>query len=212
MSLAANGTGLSDQITAEGASGYVDGTSFAAPMVAGLAALIRARYPQLTARQVVDRITATAAQHASLRGDTVGYGVVDPVAALTRTPAVLPPPSGLPSAADTGILPLPAASSRPSPAGPGALWGGALALLATLVVVALAVGRLRGGWRAEPIPPSRSAHPRGRFAQPPLPGHSGQRDPGHSHPPPPARPGRPAPDRPDPSTRPPVSSDVARRP
>jgi membrane-anchored mycosin MYCP len=191
MSLAANGSGLTDVITAEGSTSHMDGTSFAAPMVAGLAALIRARYPQLTARQVVDRITATAAQHASLRSDTLGYGVIDPVAALTRTPAVLPAPSGLPTAADTGLLPLPGAASGPAPAGPGALWGGALALLATLVVAALAVGRQRSGWRTPPPGAARPTRP----GPPGGPAHPDRRPPAQRYP-----------------AGQPVGSGVARRP
>ncbi|MBO0878524.1 MAG: type VII secretion-associated serine protease mycosin, partial [Pseudonocardia sp.] len=92
VSLAVEGAGLTDQLPGGNARTPIDGTSFAAPSVAGLAALIRARYPRLTAGQVIDRITATASQHASGRTDTTGYGLVDPVAAVTRGPAVLPPP------------------------------------------------------------------------------------------------------------------------
>ena len=59
------------------------GTSFAAAYVSGVAALVRAKYPKLTARQVVNRILQTS--HNPPRGvdNQVGYGVVDPVAALT---------------------------------------------------------------------------------------------------------------------------------
>jgi membrane-anchored mycosin MYCP len=59
------------------------GTSFSAAYTSGVAALVRAKYPQLTAHQVIRRITETA--HNPPRGvdNTVGYGVVDPVAALT---------------------------------------------------------------------------------------------------------------------------------
>jgi hypothetical protein len=71
------------------------------------------------------------------------------VAALTRSPAVLPPPSGSPAAGDTGTLQLAAASAGPAPAGQGALWGGVLALLGALTAAALAVGRLRTGWRPD---------------------------------------------------------------
>ena len=149
VSLAANASGLTDQLAQTRTTSPIDGTSFSAPMVAGLAALIRAAYPQLTARQVMDRITATAAQHASGRSDTLGYGTVDPMAALTRTPAVLAPPSGIPTATDTGRLQLAPASGDRAPAGPGALWGGVLALLATATAGALAVGRSRSGWRAD---------------------------------------------------------------
>jgi membrane-anchored mycosin MYCP len=59
------------------------GTSFAAAYVSGVAALVRAKYPKLTARQVINRILQTS--HNPPRGvdNKVGYGVVDPVAALT---------------------------------------------------------------------------------------------------------------------------------
>ncbi|SRX92926.1 putative alanine and proline rich membrane-anchored mycosin MycP2 (serine protease) (subtilisin-like protease) (subtilase-like) (mycosin-2) [Mycobacterium tuberculosis H37Rv] [Mycobacterium shimoidei] len=59
------------------------GTSFSAAYVSGVAALVRAKYPELSAHQVINRILATA--HNPPRGvdNQVGYGVVDPVAALT---------------------------------------------------------------------------------------------------------------------------------
>ncbi|PZG05038.1 type VII secretion-associated serine protease mycosin [Micromonospora craterilacus] len=67
-------------------SGYwrVQGTSFAAPLVAATAALIRARYPQLSAGDVVNRLLVTAKDIGPTgRDDRFGYGLVDPVAALT---------------------------------------------------------------------------------------------------------------------------------
>jgi membrane-anchored mycosin MYCP len=59
------------------------GTSFSAAYVSGVAALVRAKFPELSAHQVVNRILQTA--HNPPRGvdNQVGYGVVDPVAALT---------------------------------------------------------------------------------------------------------------------------------
>lgn len=59
------------------------GTSFSAAYVSGVAALVRAKYPTLTANQIIHRILQTA--HNPPRGvdNQVGYGVVDPVAALT---------------------------------------------------------------------------------------------------------------------------------
>ncbi|KPN47686.1 S8 family serine peptidase [Mycobacterium intracellulare] len=59
------------------------GTSFSAAYVSGVAALVRAKYPKLTAHQVIRRITATAHNPAHKVDNQVGYGVVDPVAALT---------------------------------------------------------------------------------------------------------------------------------
>jgi membrane-anchored mycosin MYCP len=61
----------------------LSGTSFATAYTSGVAALVRAKYPQLSAHQIVKRITETA--HNPPRGvdNKVGYGVLDPVAALT---------------------------------------------------------------------------------------------------------------------------------
>ncbi|MFG3708434.1 type VII secretion-associated serine protease mycosin [Micromonospora sp. NPDC047670] len=61
----------------------VQGTSFAAPLVAATAALVRARYPQMSAGDVVNRLLSTARDIGSTgRDDRFGYGLVDPVAAL----------------------------------------------------------------------------------------------------------------------------------
>ncbi len=57
-------------------------TGFSAAIVSGVAALVRAKYSQLSAHQIVDRLVRTAKPgHAT---DQTGYGVIDPVAALTR--------------------------------------------------------------------------------------------------------------------------------
>jgi type VII secretion-associated serine protease mycosin len=61
----------------------LSGTSYAAGYVSGVAALVRSKYPQLSATQVVRRITATAHNGARAPSDVVGAGSVDPVAALT---------------------------------------------------------------------------------------------------------------------------------
>ena len=61
----------------------VNGTSFAAPYVSGVVALLRSRFPEMSAGEVMERIKRTARTAASGPDDAVGYGVVDPVAALT---------------------------------------------------------------------------------------------------------------------------------
>ncbi|MFI7023275.1 type VII secretion-associated serine protease mycosin [Micromonospora sp. NPDC049900] len=72
------------------------GTSGATAIVAGAAALVRAKYPYLPADEVAHRLTATAIDKGPPgRDDQYGYGVIDLVAALT---ADVPPrgfgPSG----------------------------------------------------------------------------------------------------------------------
>ena len=59
------------------------GTSFSAAYVSGVAALVRAKYPQLSAHQIITRILRTAHNPAAGVDNTVGYGLIDPVAALT---------------------------------------------------------------------------------------------------------------------------------
>jgi len=90
----------------------LSGTGYAAGYVSGVAALVRSTYPQLTATQVVQRLTATAHNGARAPSDVVGAGNVDPVAALTwqlpagqqagapatrvAVPAAAPPPDTTP--------------------------------------------------------------------------------------------------------------------
>ncbi len=59
------------------------GTSFSAAIVSGVAALVRAKYPQLSAYQVINRLTRTARAPARGVDNQIGHGIVDPVAALT---------------------------------------------------------------------------------------------------------------------------------
>ncbi|MEV0650227.1 type VII secretion-associated serine protease mycosin [Phytomonospora sp. NPDC050363] len=68
------------------------GTSYAAPYVAGTAALLRAYYPDLSAEDVVARMKATANHPPGGRNDLVGHGEVDPYRAIT---APLTPSDGV---------------------------------------------------------------------------------------------------------------------
>jgi subtilisin family serine protease len=69
-----------------GGYGYKSGTSMATPQAAGVAALLLAKDPSLSAAQVVDRITRTVTPAPSLGGKTGGGGVLNAAAALA--PAV----------------------------------------------------------------------------------------------------------------------------
>ncbi len=151
VGVAAPGTKIISLDPAEGSNGLanltfesgdkaseIQGTSFAAPYVAGLAALVKAKYPTLDAKAIINRIKETA-QHPAAPGgrdNFVGYGVVDPVAALTQSlpsevgnQAPIPPPqlAQLPPANDHSSTPMIVAL-----AGTG---GGVVALLITLFVM-----------------------------------------------------------------------------
>lgn len=77
----------------------LSGTSYATAYVSGVAALVRSRYPGLTARQVVHRLTATAQGAARSPSNLTGAGGVDPVAALTWDVADVPADGATPPAA-----------------------------------------------------------------------------------------------------------------
>lgn len=61
----------------------INGTSFAAAYASGVAALVRSRFPDLSARQVVNRLVSSAHNAARAPSNLVGAGVIDPAAALT---------------------------------------------------------------------------------------------------------------------------------
>ncbi|GAA0816869.1 type VII secretion-associated serine protease mycosin [Spirilliplanes yamanashiensis] len=75
------------------------GTSNSTAIVSGAAALIRSKFPSLTAREVIHRLTATADDNGPPgRDDECGYGVVNIVKALTAdvpplAPSTAPSPS-----------------------------------------------------------------------------------------------------------------------
>ncbi|BBZ49865.1 type VII secretion-associated serine protease [Mycobacterium heidelbergense] len=115
----------------------LSGTSYAAGYVSGVAALVRSKYPQLTATQVVRRITATAHNGARAPSNVVGAGGVDPVAALTwELPA-----GGQPGAAPAKPVAVPPAPAPKDTTGRTVAFAGT-AVLALLVAVAAAVATI----------------------------------------------------------------------
>lgn len=70
-----------------------NGTSFSAPYVAGVAALIKAKHPTWTAQQIVTQIEQTAERTIADHDRNVGWGVVDPVRALTEDEQPLESPN-----------------------------------------------------------------------------------------------------------------------
>ena len=113
------------------------GTSEATAIVSGAAALVRAKFPQLSAQEVIHRLTATATDNgAPGRDNKCGYGVLNIVKALT---ADVPPleSSATPTTPPSQVPSTPAAASpetEPASDNTPAIVGG--------VVIVLLVGGL----------------------------------------------------------------------
>jgi membrane-anchored mycosin MYCP len=116
----------------------LNGTDYAAGYVSGVAALVRSKYPELNATQVINRITATARNAARAPSNVVGAGTLDPVAALTWE---------LPAATAHDVAPTKhvAAPPEPAPKSPAprivAFAGTAALILAVIAAVAIAARR-----------------------------------------------------------------------
>ncbi|WP_399085023.1 type VII secretion-associated serine protease mycosin [Streptomyces sp. BBFR2] len=86
------------------------GTSDATAFVSGAAALLRAKFPDLTAGQIVNRLTKSAGLPASAKGiqlpdQKYGFGFIQPLAALKRD---------IPAGPKNGPLKMPTATSSPA--------------------------------------------------------------------------------------------------
>jgi membrane-anchored mycosin MYCP len=130
-SLDPNGPGLINAQLGQQGLSPLNGTSFATPFVAGVVALVRSRFPELTAGQVMDLIKRTAHTPGEGPNPATGYGVVDPVAALTYQLA--PAKAGPRSDAGTPI------SGPPQP-DPGNVRARRIVLCVTALSVVLMAG------------------------------------------------------------------------
>ena len=111
----------------------VRGTGYAAAYVSGVAALVRSRFPELTAAEVIERLTGTANSAARSPSNLVGAGRIDPVAALTwNVPARTETD---PAATIAVAAPPPPVSRDPVPRVVAFAGAGALALIALAVLV-----------------------------------------------------------------------------
>jgi membrane-anchored mycosin MYCP len=126
-------------------SGSLSGTSYAAPVVSGLAALIRARFPTMTARQVMQRIESTAHHPPAGWDSVVGNGTIDALAAVS-TDSIPPINTSKPGPAPVPIPPPLAPAPRDRQGRNTALGGAAICLVALVaaLLVGAASGRLRG--------------------------------------------------------------------
>lgn len=87
--LAAPGESIYSTLLLNGTSntyGYMDGTSMACPVVAAVAAMVRAAAPELTAQEVREVLCKTASDLTDIRGkdDQSGWGAVDAEAAVGK--------------------------------------------------------------------------------------------------------------------------------
>jgi len=88
--LAAPGKDILSSVT-DKSWGYKDGTSMSAPIVSGVAALVRAAYPNLSASQVIQKLENTATKLSeNVPNPSVGYGLVNAAAALGLTTSAKP--------------------------------------------------------------------------------------------------------------------------
>ncbi|MFF3338313.1 type VII secretion-associated serine protease mycosin [Streptomyces flavidovirens] len=82
VDVAAPGVGMVSTVPKSGQC-TADGTSFAAPYVAGVAALLKEKHPGWSAAQITTRIQESAQRPGREANRYLGWGVVDPVAALS---------------------------------------------------------------------------------------------------------------------------------
>jgi membrane-anchored mycosin MYCP len=90
VSLDPDGEGLIGSMPTPDDAVPISGTSYAAPVVSGIVALVRSRAPELTARQVMRRIEETAHPPAAGWDPVVGHGVVDALAAVSGDATTAP--------------------------------------------------------------------------------------------------------------------------
>jgi membrane-anchored mycosin MYCP len=154
VSLDADGEGLVATLPFLGDPMPIVGTSYAAPVVSGIAALVRARSPRLTARQVMQRIKDAAHRPPAGWDPYVGNGVVDALAAVSGDVASEPmtvDPSVPPTDDERPVSP--PAVDVPRDAGPRRVaFGGAglcVAAMTAAAATAASIGRLRR--RKDPV-------------------------------------------------------------
>ncbi|MBN1173182.1 MAG: S8 family serine peptidase [Micromonosporaceae bacterium] len=126
------------------------GTSLSTGLVSGIAALLKAKYPTITASQMLELLEATADKRGGVGySQQLGYGIVDPIAALTKGPASL---TASASASASAAASSPAAGDAKDGSGSSAsnrvlvgvaIFGGFTVVIAILVISLVGLARRR---------------------------------------------------------------------
>jgi membrane-anchored mycosin MYCP len=144
-SLSPVGDGLVNAVAGQDGStqlSRLSGTSYAAPVVSGLAALIRSRFPALTARQVMQRIESTAHHPPAGWDPLVGNGTINAVAAASTDPT--PQTAGpTPVEVPVSTVPAPKPKSKDPQARNTAVAGAAICLVMLVAALPRGAGRVR---------------------------------------------------------------------
>ncbi len=131
ISLDRTGPGVVDTMPGPLGPVAISGTSYAAPVVSGLAALVRSRFPRMSARQVMRRIENTAHKPAAGWNPAVGNGVVDLLSAVSDQTASATSPVG------KSVDPRSHSATDIHPPGGLAACGAAVCLVGLMAVAAL---------------------------------------------------------------------------
>ncbi len=199
-----------------------NGTSDSTAYVSGAAALLRAKFPDLTAGQIANRLVKTAGLPAGKEGMKLpdphyGYGFIKPYSALTKdipagskngplkTPKTEPSTAtgGATVAGSSGSGNEQASGQKESGLGVGAIVGIAVGVLVVVGIIVLIVVRQKKNDRNGP-PPGGFGGPGGGVGFPPQPGGPYQQQGAYQQPGPyQQQPGAPGAYPPAPPTQPP---------
>ncbi len=146
LSLAAPGVDITST-SKDGNYRFGTGTSPSAAIVSGVAALVWSKNPNLTAKQVADHLTSTATDKGAAGKDNeYGFGVINPVKALSTEPAPSTSPSDIGRKLPPGLASRqPGAQGDDSSGGisPLLLAGAGVLVLAAIVIVIYVMRRRR---------------------------------------------------------------------
>jgi type VII secretion-associated serine protease mycosin len=151
VDIAAPGEDMASVNREGGYTGGINGTSDSAAIVSGAAALLRSKYPKMSAKEVVERLESTAVDKGAPGPDPdYGHGIVNIVAALNGPAASAAAPAPAPATTAAAPAPAPQAEPQPEPASSNTplIAGG----VAVLVLLGGLVAFLLARRRARPTP------------------------------------------------------------